>query len=86
MEPYYIAQSSLTGLEYFIGDIGTRVLPVGTTIGYYLGTLLPQQNRDPQGEYYMALNPSGSILIDGSNPAMNPVMFIQHACPSCISR
>lgn len=68
----------ISGLGYFIDE---DIPAVGTTVGYYVGPVLRVEEADFEHNcYYMAVNPSGSLLIDGSNPSLNPSMFIQHAC------
>lgn len=75
---YSIQESSLgghSGMGFFIHDS----IPKGATIGYYKGPILSAEDADfAHNFYYMAVNPSGSLLIDGSNPELNPTRFIQH--------
>lgn len=85
LPPNYIKPSALgpgSGSGFFLGAF-EGVIPKGTTIGYYIGKLLYADDADyANNHYYLALDRSATILIDGSDLDLNPCGYIQHQCPS----
>lgn len=83
--PHEIKPSTLgakSGFGYFLGDFDGDI-PKGSTIGYYIGKLLYASDGDYENNhYYMTLDRSETILIDGSDLDLNPCGYIQHQCHS----